>query len=758
MMQDVGETLSSLSAKALDAYQRQNFTDALQHWSTIRSSFPDRPEGFWGSGEALRELKMFDEADYWLLAGIKKFPEHYLLRMGYGWSAAHRGNWSEAERRFASAINLTSENRAAHFAVALSLFRQGQYEQSRQALTPIRGDGRADTHDLLAQIKAKIGDGPGDVQLNGADSGAVLEEMAASVRLVIWDLDETFWSGTVIEGGITYSQQNHDIVVELARRGIMSSICSKNDFSQIETMLRDRGIWDYFIFPSIDWMAKGDRVRSIVDAVQLRPENILFIDDNPSNRAEVRQVNPDIQIADETLIPRILESKAFKGKDDSALTRLAQYKVLESKNKDALRLGSNNVDFLEQSDIRVFIDHDMVANAQRAIELINRTNQLNYTKSRLPEDPDEALRQFQDLMSKYYIAAGAIYASDRYGDYGCIGLYVMKISEGVGRQLDHFCFSCRTLGMEIERWLYQKLGQPQLRVVGEVLTDVKKIDPPITWVREVDSREQLSHDGAVTERLNTMVVRGGCDVRAIAHYLEGQFSSTFEEMNDIVRGIPVRTDHSVFLRHAMQGGTDAASVAPVGFLPEHFTSRIFSLQDDDANLVVLSLWSDGRYNLYRHKQSGIRVPIYFPSVPSSNYMEISPEIVSAVTNQDTAEALRYALDEFEYAGKISLEEYRETIRDFIAKLPPHIALCFIETPTGWYHKDSDERFSLERERVMNEINREEAAGRDNIFFVALEEHALERSDFLDFLHFSRPVYQRASVEIRNKFNAIRNRY
>jgi predicted enzyme involved in methoxymalonyl-ACP biosynthesis len=68
--------------------------------------------------------------------------------------------------------------------------------------------------------------------------------MSEAVRLVIWDLDETFWKGTLTEGGITYLQKHHDIVIELARRGIMSSICSKNDFEPIKRVLQDRGIWD----------------------------------------------------------------------------------------------------------------------------------------------------------------------------------------------------------------------------------------------------------------------------------------------------------------------------------------------------------------------------------------------------------------------------------------------------------------------------------------------------------------------------------
>ena len=59
--------------------------------------------------------------------------------------------------------------------------------------------------------------------------GAAQHEVAEpvfseAIRLVIWDLDETFWDGTLTEGGIAYRRDHHDLVVELARRGIMSSI------------------------------------------------------------------------------------------------------------------------------------------------------------------------------------------------------------------------------------------------------------------------------------------------------------------------------------------------------------------------------------------------------------------------------------------------------------------------------------------------------------------------------------------------------
>src|SRR4051794_23844627 len=101
--------------------------------------------------------------------------------------------------------------------------------------------------------------------------------VSEAVRLVVWDLDETFWQGTLTEGGITkYIQNHHDIVIELARRWIMSSICSKNDLAPVKEILRERDIWDYFVFPSIDWTPKAHRIAAIIEAIQLRPQTVMF--------------------------------------------------------------------------------------------------------------------------------------------------------------------------------------------------------------------------------------------------------------------------------------------------------------------------------------------------------------------------------------------------------------------------------------------------------------------------------------------------
>ena len=97
---------------------------------------------------------------------------------------------------------------------------------------------------------------------------AAADAGAENVRLVVWDLDETFWRGTLTEGGIEYQRAAHDIVIELARRGIISSICSKNTLEDVQAILTREGLWDYFVFPSINWEPKGARLAALVAEVR----------------------------------------------------------------------------------------------------------------------------------------------------------------------------------------------------------------------------------------------------------------------------------------------------------------------------------------------------------------------------------------------------------------------------------------------------------------------------------------------------------
>ncbi len=79
-------------------------------------------------------------------------------------------------------------------------------------------------------------------------------------------------------GGIReYVQIHHNIVIELARRGIVSSICYNNKKAKILAILEEKSIRDYFIFPSISWEPKGMRLARLIETVQLCRRQIAFV-------------------------------------------------------------------------------------------------------------------------------------------------------------------------------------------------------------------------------------------------------------------------------------------------------------------------------------------------------------------------------------------------------------------------------------------------------------------------------------------------
>jgi len=100
------------------------------------------------------------------------------------------------------------------------------------------------------------------------------------IKLIVWDLDDTFWNGTLSEGDVIPNKLNIELVKTLVDRGIMNSISSKNELTKAKAKLQELGVWDYFIFPLINWQPKGENVKYIINEAQLRADNVLFIDDN----------------------------------------------------------------------------------------------------------------------------------------------------------------------------------------------------------------------------------------------------------------------------------------------------------------------------------------------------------------------------------------------------------------------------------------------------------------------------------------------
>jgi len=146
---------------------------------------------------------------------------------------------------------------------------------------------------------------------------------------------------------------------------------------------------------------------------------------------------------------------------------------LEIKTVDKGEMKSAD-EFLQQSQIQLSFNENCLEQTDRIAEMIERTNQLNFTKLRSSKTDLIAT-----LTDKEYHCA-TVTVKDKYGDYGIVGFFALHKKEN---RLLHFLFSCRTMGMGIEQYVYESLNFPTLEIVGDVANLIVK-KHVVTWINK----------------------------------------------------------------------------------------------------------------------------------------------------------------------------------------------------------------------------------------------------------------------------------
>ena len=459
------------------------------------------------------------------------------------------------------------------------------------------------------------------------------------IKLVIWDLDETFWKGTLSEGEVVLIRDNVEIVKELSRRGIINSISSKNDNEQAKAKLIEFGIWDYFIFPIINWNPKGENVKSIVSNCQLRNENVLFIDDNIMNLKEVEHYNEGINTLHANDLNQLLELPSLKGKDDSRLTRLKQYKILEKKS-EFKSVCSDNHSFLQQSNIEITFIDNVKLHKERILELIGRTNQLNFTKKRING------AELESLMDSSNVDCVAIKVSDKFGDYGICGFYAL---DKTANELLHFLFSCRILNLGIEKYVYNKLNKPIIKVALPVSSSLD-VDEPIDWITENRTISSQTKVLSKDKKIRLLFV-GGCDLEQLCHYID---TDKFEIITDFnypnARGVSVHREHTIYLReNECLSAEDREAIEKLPFGDDRmFDIKIFS---EDYDVLVYSVLMNYTHEVYRNRLRNFKVSY-------GGYMNMA-EMCKHIGF--TEQECRRFYNEYEFEGLQSSANFRDDL-------------------------------------------------------------------------------------------------
>lgn len=329
-------------------------------------------------------------------------------------------------------------------------------------------DGLGRWHDPVRWLQAKMEIAP--------DAAGAWGELAArlvaaargrSRKCLVLDLDNTLWGGVIGDDGLEgivigegsgageahLALQRH--AKALRARGVLLAICSKNEAAIAEAAFRDHPEMalrrDDFAAFTANWTDKATNLEAIARALNIGLDALVFVDDNPVERDQVRARLPMVAVpemgADPAAYVAILaeggffEAATFTA-DDAA--RAGQYAANAARDAEAAEAGDMD-SFLKGLAMEAEAGPVTALTLARATQLINKTNQFNTTTLRRTEAEVAA------LMADPAAVTLTLRLADKFGDNGIVAVALAAPSDTPGvLDLQNWVMSCRVFGRQLE--------------------------------------------------------------------------------------------------------------------------------------------------------------------------------------------------------------------------------------------------------------------------------------------------------------------
>ncbi len=356
-------------------------------------------------------------------------------------------------------------------------------------------DGLAAWHDAALWHRAKQEIFPGAAPLYGDMVARILAAaQGRSAKCLVLDLDNTIWGGVIGDDGLAGIELGQgstmgeafaafqDYARELSRRGVILAVCSKNDeanaleaFEKHPEMVLRRGDIASFV---ANWSDKPSNIKAIAAELNIGLDSLVFVDDNPFERALVRQELPMVavpEVGDDPVdFPRMLadagyfESLAITEEDRE---RGGQYQG--NRLREALRSSTTDLpSYLRGLEMRLVWRRFDAIGLSRTVQLINKTNQFNLTTRRYTE------AEVQAVMEDDRAFGLQLRLTDRFGDNGIISIIIGKMQPDDELLIDTWLMSCRVLGRQVEPTTLNLIAEQAKalgarRLVGEYIPTKK---------------------------------------------------------------------------------------------------------------------------------------------------------------------------------------------------------------------------------------------------------------------------------------------
>jgi FkbH-like protein len=280
-------------------------------------------------------------------------------------------------------------------------------------------------------------------------------------KVLVLDLDNTIWGGVVGDvgvQGITVGLETvegeafvaiQEFARDLAARGVILAVCSKNNeeiarepFRSHSGMILRESDVACFVANFDD---KATNLRTIARTLNVGLDSLVFVDDNPVERAWVRRELPEVAVIDlpqdaALYVSAIERAQLFPvhriTAEDLGRNQSYQSRAVVVQAQSA---AGDVAQFLQSLDPVVIREEIGPGSLERIVQLIAKTNQFKLSPRTFTADEIIA---FGD-------GVFAIRFRDRIQDYGIVAVAVTSVERNELR-IHNWVMSCRVFCRELE--------------------------------------------------------------------------------------------------------------------------------------------------------------------------------------------------------------------------------------------------------------------------------------------------------------------
>jgi FkbH-like protein len=289
-----------------------------------------------------------------------------------------------------------------------------------------------------------------------------------SKKCLVLDLDNTLWGGVIGDDGLegivigegSAAGEAHlalqRYAKQLKERGVILAVCSKNDLKTAEAVFHEHPEMllrrsDIAVFLA-NWDDKAENLKAIAARLNIGLDSLVFVDDNPVERARIRQSLPSVAVPelpdDVAHYVRCLsdagyfEAVTFTSEDRNR----AELYAANAEREALLGSAQSMDDFLRGLEMSVLCGPFTTVDHARIVQLFNKTNQFNATIRRYTA---EEITHFAGLPNVVTLQFRLL---DRIGDNGLVSAMILRpaADEENVLEIDNWVMSCRVFGRQLE--------------------------------------------------------------------------------------------------------------------------------------------------------------------------------------------------------------------------------------------------------------------------------------------------------------------